>query len=626
MAKLKPIKITDTTLRDGHQSLWATRMKIDEMLPILKQLDKVGYWSLEMWGGATFDVAMRFLNEDPWERLSSIRKEVKKTKLQMLLRGQNVVGYRNYPDDLLEAFVEKTAEQGMDIFRIFDALNDIRNLKSAIKFVKKHKKYVQGTLCYTISPVHTIDYFIRCANQQKDLGIDSICIKDMAGIIAPNVAYELVKRLKEEIKLPVQLHTHSSSGMAVASYLKAVEAGIDIIDTAHAPLAFATSQPAVETIASMLKDTINDPKLNMEVIESISNHFEQIRIEKNITYDKIVDDTVLSHQIPGGMASNLASQLVQQNAGDRIKEVLEEVPKVRRDLGYPPLVTPTSQIVGVQAVFNVLSGERYKIIPNEVKNYVKGLYGQSPAPIKDIIKKKILGSDKPINVRPADLLEPIMEKVKVELDKKFVKKEEDYLSYALFPEVALKFFERRENPSLFKPEEISQEESMRQDEKEGLSIVKELMDMLVKNNVGELEWEFSGNKVKIKRQTSTPLPSIETRPLTVVTQTTPQEITAINPDAVIKPTTDVKKSSVVQTEEIKSPMVGTFYSRPRPDAPPFVNKGDIIDAGSTLCIIEAMKLMNEIEADKRCKIIDILVTDGNTVEYGQPLFVIEPIA
>ena len=626
MAKLKPIKITDTTLRDGHQSLWATRMKIDEMLPILKQLDKVGYWSLEMWGGATFDVAMRFLNEDPWERLSSIRKEVKKTKLQMLLRGQNVVGYRNYPDDLLEAFVEKTAEQGMDIFRIFDALNDIRNLKSAIKFVKKHKKYVQGTLCYTISPVHTIDYFIRCANQQKDLGIDSICIKDMAGIIAPNVAYELVKRLKEEIKLPVQLHTHSSSGMAVASYLKAVEAGIDIIDTAHAPLAFATSQPAIETIASMLKDTINDPKLNMEVIESISNHFEQIRIEKNITYDKIVDDTVLSHQIPGGMASNLASQLVQQNAGDRIKEVLEEVPKVRRDLGYPPLVTPTSQIVGVQAVFNVLSGERYKIIPNEVKNYVKGLYGQSPAPIKDIIKKKILGSDKPINVRPADLLEPIMEKVKVELDKKFVKKEEDYLSYALFPEVALKFFERRENPSLFKPEEISQEESMRQDEKEGLSIVKELMDMLVKNNVGELEWEFSGNKVKIKRQTSTPLPSIETRPLTVVTQTTPQEITAINPDAVIKPTTDVKKSSVVQTEEIKSPMVGTFYSRPRPDAPPFVNKGDIIDAGSTLCIIEAMKLMNEIEADKRCKIIDILVTDGNTVEYGQPLFVIEPIA
>jgi oxaloacetate decarboxylase alpha subunit len=625
MAKTKPIKITDTTLRDGHQSLWATRMKIEEMVPILQQLDKVGYWSLEMWGGATFDVAMRFLNEDPWERLSAIRQQVKKTQLQMLLRGQNIVGYRNYPDDLLEAFIEKTAERGIDIFRIFDALNDVRNLASAIKFVKKYKKHIQGTLCYTISPVHTIDYFLKCANQQKDLGIDSICIKDMAGIIAPDVAYELVKRLKSEIQLPVQLHTHSSSGMAVASYLKAVEAGVDIIDTAHAPLAFATSQPAIETIAAMYKDTPFDPKLNLELIETISDHFEQIRIQKNIKFDKIVDDTVLSHQIPGGMASNLMSQLAQQNASDRIKEVLAEVPKVRRDLGYPPLVTPTSQIVGVQAVFNVLSGERYKIIPNEVKNYVKGLYGQSPAPIKDIIRKKILGAEKPISGRPADLLEPVMEKVRVELDKKFVKKEEDYISYALFPEVALKFFECREDPSQFRPEDIFQEESMRQEDKEGLNIVKELMDLLVKNNVGELEWEFGGNKVKIKRQSNAPIPTIETRPLTV-NQIPRREITAINPDAVIKPTAEPAKPSAIRIEEIKSPMVGTYYGRPRPDAPLFVNKGDIIDAGSTLCIIEAMKLMNEIEADKRCRIVDVLATDGSTVEYGQPLFVVEPIA
>lgn len=623
--KQKPVKITDTTLRDGHQSLWATRMKTDEMLPILQQLDKVGYWSLEMWGGATFDVAMRFLNEDPWERLSIIRKEIKKTQLQMLLRGQNIVGYRNYPDDLLKAFIEKTAERGIDIFRIFDALNDVRNLESAIKFVKKNKKHAQGTLCYTISPIHTIDYFLKCANQQKDLGIDSICIKDMAGIISPEAAFELVKRLKSEIQLPVQLHTHSSSGMAVASYLKAIEAGVDIIDTAHAPLAFATSQPAVETILAMLKDTPYAPKLNIEVIQFISEHFEQIRIKRNVKYDKIVDDTVLAHQIPGGMASNLMSQLAQQNATDRLKEVLVEVPKVRTDLGYPPLVTPTSQIVGVQAVFNVLSGERYKIVPKEVKDYVKGLYGQSPAPIKDIIRKKILGNEKPIKERPADLLEPIMDKVKSELEKKFVKKEEDYISYALFPEVALKFFEIRENPSLFKPEPI-EEEDMRPEDKEGLGVVKELIELLAKNNIGELEWEFSGNKVKIKRHSSSPIQTVEMHPPTIVTQSASQGFTGINPDVVLKSAAAEQSRPSVKTEEIKSPMVGTYYSRGRPDAPAFVNKGEIVEAGATLCIIEAMKLMNEIDADKKCKIIDIFVQDGDTVEYGQPLFLIEPIA
>ncbi len=620
--KPKSVKITDTTLRDGHQSLWATRMKIEEMVPVLTQLDKVGYWSLEMWGGATFDVAMRFLNEDPWERLSVIRKAIKKTKLQMLLRGQNIVGYRNYPDDLLKAFIEKTAERGMDIFRIFDALNDVRNLESAIKFVKKYDKHAQGTLCYTISPIHTIDYFVKCANRQKDLGVDSICIKDMAGIIAPNIAYELVKRLKEEIKLPVQLHSHSSSGMAVASYLKAIEAGVDIIDTAQAPLAFATSQPAVETMMAMLKDTPYAPKLNELAVEEVSVHFEQIRVQKKIKYDKIVDESVLIHQIPGGMASNLMSQLAQQNATDRIKEVLDEVPKVRADMGYPPLVTPTSQIIGVQAVFNVLAGERYKIVPNEIKDYVKGLYGQAPAPIKEVVRKKILGAERPIKERPADLLEPIIEKVKQELDKKYVKKEEDYISYALFPEVALKFFEIRENPSLFKPEPV-EEEDMKPEDKEGVGVVKELLELLMKNNIGELEWEFGGNKVKIKRQSSAPIQTNEVRPLSNSSQPIPQ---VINPDVVLKTpsATDVKPPA--KTEEIKSPMVGTYYSRARPDAPSFVNKGEIVEAGATLCIIEAMKLMNEIEAEKKYRIVDILVQDGDTVEYGQPLFIVEPMA
>ncbi|MEO0092563.1 MAG: acetyl-CoA carboxylase biotin carboxyl carrier protein [candidate division WOR-3 bacterium] len=620
MATLKPrpVKITDTTLRDAHQSLWATRMNTDEMIPILQKLDQVGYWSLEMWGGATFDVSIRYLREDPWERLSVIRKEVKNTKLQMLLRGQNIVGYRNYPDDLLEAFIEKSAERGMDIYRIFDALNDVRNLESAIKFVKKYKKHAQGTLCYTISPVHTIDYYLKCAKEQLNLGIDSICIKDMAGIIAPDVAYELVRRLKAEIKLPVQLHSHSSSGMVVASYLKAIEAGVDIIDTAHGPLSFATSQPAVETILAMLANTPYNPRLSLSIIAEISEYFETVRQKRNIKIDKIIDEMVLIHQIPGGMASNLQSQLKEQNAIDRLTEVLAEVPRVRKDLGYPPLVTPTSQIVGVQAVFNVLAKERYKIVPEEIKNYVRGLYGRPPAPIKENIRKKILGDEKPINKRPADLLEPVMSKVKNELDKKYVKKEEDYITYALFPEVALKYFEYRENPSQFVEPEQSEEQDMRKEDKEGIDILKELLELYSKHNIAELEWEFAGNKVKIRKSTGAPI--ITQTP--IAAETKPQAYA----DQTSATTQSEKPTVSTHYEEIKSPMVGTFYSRPRPDAPPYVNKGDIVDVGETLCVIEAMKLMNEIEAEKKCKIIDILVKDGDAVEYGQALFLIEPIA
>lgn len=619
--KIKPVNITDTTLRDGHQSLWATRMKTEEMLPILQKLDSVGYWSLEMWGGATFDVAMRYLNEDPWERLSLIRKEIKKTKLQMLLRGQNIVGYHNYPDDLLEAFIEKTAERGMDIFRIFDALNDVRNVEASIKFVKKYKKHAQGTLCYTVSPIHTMEYYLDIAKKEQDLGIDTICIKDMAGIIAPETAYQLVKKLKDEIKLPVQLHAHSSSGMAVASYLKAVEAGVDIIDTAHAPLAFGTSQPAVESMIAMLDNTPYNPQLNKEIIAEISNYFDKLRAVRNIKYDKLIDEMVVIHQIPGGMASNLISQLKEQNAADRLKEVLEEVPKVRKDLGYPPLVTPTSQMVGVQAVFNVLSGERYKIIPNEIKEYVKGLYGRSPVPIKDNIRRKILGSERPITVRPADLLEPILPKITTELDKKFVKKEEDFITYALFPEQALRFFNFREHPEQFIEEDKNEEKQMKQDDKEGLGLIKELLDLSSKHNLLELEWDFGAHKIKIRRQSNNPTLTTESKSQAVheviqqpAVQSQPQQSTVTE----VKP---APKNLI----EIKSPMVGTYYSRARPEAPAFADKGDIVEAGATLCIIEAMKLMNEIEAEKKYKIHEVFVHDGDTVEYGQPLFLVEPI-
>ncbi|MEO0088834.1 MAG: acetyl-CoA carboxylase biotin carboxyl carrier protein [candidate division WOR-3 bacterium] len=618
----KKIKITDTTLRDAHQSLWATRMSIEDFSEILPKFDEAGYYSLEMWGGATFDVCIRYLLEDPWERLSFIRKQIKKTKLQMLLRGQNIVGYKNYPDDLLVAFIEKASERGIDIFRVFDALNDTRNLVKAIETVKKLNKHCQGTICYTISPVHTIEYYVKKAKEQKELGIDSICIKDMAGIISPKVAYELVKALKEELKLPVQLHTHSSSGMAVASYLKAIEAGVDIIDTAHAPLSFGTSQPAIETMLYIFEDYKIATELKKEVIREISEHFEKVRKKKNIKYEKLVDEEVLIHQIPGGMASNLYSQLKEMKAEEKLPEVLKEVPLVRRDLGYPPLVTPTSQIVGVQAVFNVISGERYKIIPKEVKDYVKGLYGAPPAPIEEKLIKKILGDEKPIACRPADLLSPILDKVKKELSPELIEKEEDYITYALFPEIALKFFEKRKNREKFKEEKMEQKSANGNDKKD-IKYLEELLNLLskfkfseIKLDLGEIKIELKTYPTQITPQLSVSKPEEEKTTISLTSETTTaqkeeKELTTIEEE---------------KYEKITSPMVGTFYRRPKPDAPPFCEKGDIVEKGATLCIIEAMKLMNEIKAEKKSKIIDILVEDGSPVEYGQPLFLIEEVA
>ncbi len=622
-AQKRPIKIVDTTLRDGHQSLWATRMSTEEMLPILERLDEVGYYSLEVWGGATFDVCIRFLNEDPWARLSLIREKIKKTNLQMLLRGQNIVGYRNYPDDLLEAFVEKASERGIDIFRVFDALNDLRNLKKAFEFVKKNKRHCQGTLCYTISPVHTIEYYVKLAKEEVNLGADSICIKDMAGIISPKIAYELVSALKSAILVPINLHSHSSSGMVVASYLKAIEAGVDILDTAHFPISFGTSQPAIETILALLEDTPYYPELNKSSIAEVSKHFEEIRSQKGIVYEKLVDDSVLTHQIPGGMMSNLIAQLKEMKAEDKLPLVLEEVPRVRKDLGYPPLVTPTSQIVGVQAVFNVTSGGRYQVIPKEVKDYVKGLYGRPPVPIKEAILRKVLGQESPIRERPADLLEPILPKVKRELNKDLVEKEEDYLTYALFPEVALKFFEMRKNPELKKEGLVKEGRS----NKEKIDLLKEVFELAERFNITNLEWEYEGNKIRISRGGANPSPL--SPPKTEVTEAVPKPQTkgpASPPKITETPITEERKPPPEKEyEEIKSPMVGTFYSRTKPDAPPLVKKGDIVEKGQILCLIEAMKLMNEIEAEKRGKIVDILVRDGEPVEFGQTLFLFEPI-
>lgn len=442
--KQKKVGITDTILRDAHQSLVATRMKTNEMLPVAEKLDQVGYFSLEMWGGATFDTCLRFLNEDPWVRLRKIREKVKNTKLQMLLRGQNLLGYHHYPDDVVEFFVKKSVENGIDIIRIFDALNDIRNMEKAIRFTKEAGAHAQGTVVYTISPVHNIDYYISIAKQLEKLGIDSICVKDMAGLLSPYDAYELICRLKKETKVPIQLHSHCTSGMASMTYLKAIEAGVDVIDTALSPFALGTSQPPTETMVAILKDTPYDTQLDMALLSEITDHFKEVRDNYQIdSVVSMVDTRVLKYQIPGGMFSNLTSQLKQQNALSKLPEVLKELPRVREDLGYPPLVTPTSQIVGTQTVMNVLAGERYKMVIKEVKNYVKGMYGKPPAEINPEIRKKIIGDEVPITCRPADLLEPELEKYKKEIAY-FIEKEEDVLSYALFPQIAMKFFQGRQ--------------------------------------------------------------------------------------------------------------------------------------------------------------------------------------
>jgi len=442
------VGITETVLRDAHQSLIATRMKTDDMLPILEKLDSVGYHSLEAWGGATFDSCLRFLDEDPWERLRKIKRVAKKTKLQMLLRGQNILAYKHYADDVVEYFVKKSIENGIDILRIFDALNDARNIETAIKACKKEGGHAQGTVCYTISPVHSLQHFVNDAKQLVDMGADSICVKDMAGLLTPYSAFELIKALKENVKVPIQLHTHYTSGVGSMTYLKAIEAGVDVVDCAISPMALGTSQPATETIVATLKDTERDTGLDLGLLSEIAEYFRPIKekyIESGLLDVKVmgVDVNTLIYQVPGGMLSNLVSQLKQSNAVDKYEEVLKEVPRVREDFGYPPLVTPTSQIVGTQAVLNVLMGERYKMVPKESKALVKGEYGKTPAPIPEEISKKILGDEQPITCRPADVIAPELDSIRDSM-KEYLEQEEDVLSYALFPQVAEKFFKLRQ--------------------------------------------------------------------------------------------------------------------------------------------------------------------------------------
>ncbi|KJS14178.1 MAG: acetyl-CoA carboxylase [Peptococcaceae bacterium BRH_c8a] len=615
------VKITDTTLRDGHQSLWATRMHTEDMLPVVEKIDAVGYHSLEVWGGATFDVCLRFLNENPWQRLKTLKRVIRRTPLQMLLRGQSLVGYQHYPDDVVEAFVSKMVENGIDIIRIFDALNDIRNMETAIRAGKKAGAHIQAAVVYTVSPVHTTEHYLSTAVKLAELGADSICVKDMAGLLTPHRAYELIKQLKEDPGLPVQLHSHYIGGLALATYLKAVEAGVDVIDTASVPLAFGASQPPVETVVRALENTPYDTGLDIHLLFEIADYFEQLRrhkgLERGVT--RINDMKVFEHQVPGGMITNLVSQLEQQKSLHLLPAVLEEIPRVRRELGYPPLVTPTSQIVGTQAVLNVLTGERYKLIPGEVKAYIKGLYGKPPAPLDSLVARRVLGDGEPVTCRPADLLEPRMAKARDEI-KLLADSEEDVISYAVLPQVFLKYKEGGNRPAgettpvITKPGklELAAIGSSEEDANMDLQQIKELVSLINQTDIAELTFTQDGINLAIRKNGA--LGGNREQAANVTESKTATEI-------------PLTAAAVVEEEEtgyeIKSPMVGTFYSAPAPDAAPFVAVGSRVEKGQTLCIIEAMKLMNEIEADVSGIVVKVLAENSQSVEYGQPLLVIK---
>ena len=466
---MSKLYITDTILRDAHQSQAATRMTTEEMLPACRALDEIGYWSLECWGGATFDSCMRFLNEDPWERLRMLKAAMPKTPLQMLFRGQNILGYKHYADDVVAQFCKKSIENGIDIVRIFDALNDTRNMEAAIKYVKEYGGKVEAALSYTTSPVHNEEYFVRLASELEKMGADVICIKDMANLLLPYDAYSLVKKLKENVSVPIHLHTHNTSGTGDMTYLMAAQAGVDIVDCALSPLSNGTSNPTTESLVATLKGTERDTGLDLEKLSKAAVHFREVakRLKESGDLDpKVlnVDTNTLLYQVPGGMLSNLISQLKQANAEDKYYEVLAEVPRVREDFGYPPLVTPTSQIVGSQAVLNVLAGERYKMVTKESKGLLRGEYGRLPAPVNEEVRKKAIGDDEIIECRPADLIAPEFEKYKEET-KDFARSEEDVLSYALFPQVAKKFFDIRDG---------KQDEPKQDDNKERVLYVEDL--------------------------------------------------------------------------------------------------------------------------------------------------------
>lgn len=568
------IQITDLTLRDGHQSLIATRMRTRDMLPIAEELDKVGFYSLEVWGGATYDTCIRFLNEDPWDRLRELRKRVKNTRLQMLLRGQNIVAYRHYADDVLEEFIRLSIKNGVDIFRIFDALNDLRNMEPAIRFVKKHGGHVQGAISYTTSPVHTNEAFADMAVELEKLGSDSLCIKDMAGLISPAQAAELVKAIKARTSIPLNLHSHTSSGMAMLSQFAAADAGVDIIDTCFSPFGWGTSHAPTESMVASFQGTPHDTGFDLQKMYEIGEYFNTVAARYRLLFTAEAtrpNVNVLLHQIPGGMITNLVSQLREQNSLDKINEVYEEIPRVRKDLGYPPLVTPTSQVVGIQAVLNVLSGERYKTVTQEVKNYFLGQYGRPPAPVDPDIRKLVIGDEKPITGRPADFIEPELVKLRKEARTLgILHQEEDLMTYALYPQVAVKFLRG----------EIKEEAMPSPSAPSGGGVGLEYP--------AEFSVDVDGDVYNVK-------------------------VTSVidGKAAVGKP----QKAKEIPAGAITAPMQGMILSLK-------VKVGDKVEVDDVVATIEAMKMQNDIKAPHAGEVKAIHTHEGEVVNNGDVLMVV----
>ena len=587
-----PLKITDVVLRDAHQSLFATRLRIDDMLPIAEKLDKVGYWSLETWGGATFDACIRYLGEDPWERLRLLKKAMPNTQQQMLLRGQNLLGYRHYADDVVQRFVERAAENGMDVFRIFDAMNDVRNLETAIKATINVGKHAQGTISYTESPVHTLDGWVVMGKKLEDQGCHSIVIKDMAGLLKPYDAEKLVKRLKAECDIPIALHSHATTGMSVATCLKAVDAGLDMLDTAISSMSMTYGHSPTETFIAMLEGTDRSTGLDINQVEEIAAYFREIR-PKYAEFEgslRGVDSRILIAQVPGGMLTNLESQLKQQNAADKIDAVLEEIPRVRKDLGYLPLVTPTSQIVGTQAVMNVLMGERYKSVSKETIGVLKGEYGQTPAAVDSELQATVLNGAEAITCRPADLIEDELDKLTAELKQKAEKdglelaneEVDDVLTYALFPQVGLEFIKNRRNPDAFEPVPNGQVVTA------STPTGSETYDVSVEGKVYQVEVGLSGTIESV-----TAAGGQKTKP-------------AVKKEA---------SASLTQNEPLLSPMAGNIVRIA-------VATGDDVHEGDVAIILEAMKMETEIRAHIEGQISDIFVKEGESVPAGAPLILI----
>lgn len=614
------LQLMDTTIRDGQQSLWATRMQLGDMLPILPKMDKVGYWAVEAWGGATFDTCLRFLDENPWERLRAIKSHMPNTDLAMLSRGQNLVGYKHYSKDIVNHFIAAAKRNGIHVFRVFDALNDIRNVVDNAEAIKACGGWFEGAISYTVSPVHTLDGYLEYAQQLKDLGADSIAIKDMAGMLTPFRTERLVKALNAEIGLPVHVHCHYVGGMAPMNIVKAAEAGAMIADTASAPLAFGNSHPAVETIVAALQESKYDTGYDLDLLFEIADYWEEVR--KRGHYKRGVSSLthmkVFSHQVPGGMMSNLIAQLEIQNALDRVDEVMHEIPRVRAEVGYPPLVTPMSQIVGTQAVMNVLTGSRWSLVSKEMKDYLCGFYGKTPGPVDPAIYKKVVGNSEtlPPDVSPASLATTTYEQVKQEIGD-LATCEEDVLMYAMFPNEARTFLSKHratERVDFLLERESSQ---AKEDDYVDINQIRELVKVVEESGVGEITVEEEGVRINVRMPGVAPVAAapVAAAPAAAVA---PAAASAAAPAPAAAP------ARPANWIEVSAPMVGTFYTSPAPGEPPFVKVGDEVAAGETLCIVEAMKLMNEIAAPQMGTVREVCLEDATPVEFGTPLFYIEP--